>query len=55
MSSIPGSPGGDTRVLVSANATSTIRNPGYPGYQDNMDVGWVLESPPNTRIKIRIS
>jgi hypothetical protein len=39
-------------VQVLSNETTTITNPGYPGYENNMNIEWILESPENTRIKL---
>ncbi len=43
-----------TVIQVPTNRSVYIRNPGYPGYEDNMNLEWLLESPPGTRIKIGI-
>ena len=40
------------RVFVHANNRTYIKNPGYPGYDDNMNVEWLIESPPHTRIQL---
>lgn len=46
--------GATQRLMIYGNASTIITNPGYPGYQDDLDVAWILQSPPATRIKIRI-
>ena len=40
------------------NSTSTgtqISNPGYPGYENNMDCTWILRSDPGTKIRLSIT
>ena len=46
----------NTNVIpVAVNSTPEyITNPGYPGYEDNLAMVWDLQSPPLTRIQVRI-
>ena len=42
-------------IPVAINATDKyITNPGYPGYENNLRMVWDLQSPPMTRIQVRI-
>ena len=42
-------------IPVAINATAKyITNPGYPGYENNLRMVWDLQSPPMTRIQVRI-
>ena len=46
----------NTNVIpVAVNATAKyVTNPGYPGYENNLRMVWDLQSPPMTRIQVRI-
>jgi hypothetical protein len=44
-----------TNTIEVANETAVIlKNEGYPGYANNLRVIYNLESPPMTRIEVRI-
>jgi len=46
--------GGGQRMVIPANETVTIRNPGYPRYANDVDLRWILEGPPGMRLQLSI-
>ena len=47
--------GPDCRQELAINSSwTTIKNPGYPGYDHNMDCQWILTSDPLSRIEVKI-
>ncbi len=44
-----------TQISVFANRSVSVRNPGFPGYEDNTRMEWIFEGPPNTRIRLNIA
>ncbi len=51
-SATPVGPTLSNRIVVTEN-TTYISNPGFPTYENNILVEWLLESAANTRIRLQ--